>query len=260
MKRRDVVKGIGVLGAAALLSGGMPTNASAATDDIVENRLKLIDSMMDKQNKVADSADFYIYMHGKLPSLSDLKNSGLLNSVFASDFAADSSLNVGANTITIVTTRPKTKQYEVDYYKNRSGGMYAHRDASLNTSNGQGTFRAQYPLSAQAIKSKNYRDRGYIVSTVQPSASANNGKFWYDPLTGVVAVSNGSAWKNLSSVKTLYTLRSVAELPSTAVNGDVAIVIDLHKPASQQFQKYMFVEGAWKLVPQNIPFSYNGQW
>lgn len=257
MKRRDIVKGMGFAAVAAM---AIATNAVAATNDIVENRLKIIDALMDKQNKMAQYIDFYIYMYGRVPTLNNLKSSGILHTAFANDFASDSSFSANNQAVTIVTRKPKTKQYEIDYYNNRTGGVYAIRNASLDTSTGQGTFQAQYPLSAKAMRSKNYRDKGYLVSATPPNASANNGRFWFNPLTGVVSYSTGGIWQNLSAVKTLYTLRSTAELPSSAVNGDVAIVIDVTKPASQQFQKYMYVNGSWRLLPPILPFSYNGRW
>lgn len=220
------------------------TQAFAGT--VQENKINDIKALMQKQDILASAIDLYIALYGKAPlNINTLKTAHLLGNVF--NYSGTYSID-GVNKLIMLTdTVSSPETYQVDYYKNTTNmDKYSIHTVSGNS------FVAKYPFTSKSTYAYLLQSTSSaIVSPVPPSSPSAN-TIWLNSLTKQLYYYGGGLWRALNPKK-LWILRNTSELPTSATEGEGAIVLT---PTS--LKKYLFVNGSWGLVPQNIPFTYNG--
>ena len=224
-----------------LLLIGLTLNLLAGT--VQENKISDIDMLIQNQTILANSVEQYVKLYAKAPSsINDIKSKNLLTKSFVSN--ATYNVNLTSKSIKISTIIKNPEVFQKDYFlynKNK-------KRFSIQTVIGN-TFTSEYMFGFDTISSV-VAKTNFIVSPTEPPRTINT--FWYNSITRLQYFYDGISWKNLN-IKRIWFLRNLAELPTTSTLGESAIILT---PTS--LTKYLYTGTGWKLVPQNIPFSYNG--
>lgn len=213
--------------------------------DIVSDGIALVKKESYKQDSLADAIELYVETFGVNPtSLSQIQSAGLIDA----SFSFSGSFSIATTSFTITSNILNIQTYQSDYFLND----YA-RGRTVTPSVSGDNITTTFYLGRKAIYSKNMKASGVnFVQSTAPSGGAN--QTWWDTSKQQMYIYIGG-WKNLS-VKKLWILRNTTELSATALapnENDGAIIHD-----GANLSKYLFVSGAWRLIPQTIPFSYNG--
>ncbi len=211
--------------------------------DIVEDNINLIKNLSNKQDLVANTVELYIELYGTKPTdINDLKSANLLDS----SFNYNGSFSVGTNSITVTTSYSNAETYQEDFYSNNFA-----RGRVVEPSVSGSNFITKYYLTKEALNSIYYEATSNYVTPVEPS-SPSSGQLWYDTRRKTLFFYTSGAWRNLN-VKKLWIVKDTVELPTNATENDGAIVL-----TTTTLNKYLYVGSSWYLIPQNIPFNYNG--
>ena len=213
---------------------------------IQENKINDIKALSQKQDILASAIDLYLALYGQAPAgISTLKSSHLLGSAFT--YNGTYSID-GVNKLIILTdTISSPETYQIDYYKNTTD----MNKYSIHTVSGN-SFVAKYPFTSKATYSYLLKSTSSAVVSPVPPSSPSPNTVWLNSLTKQLYFYNGGMWETLNPKK-LWIVRNTSELPTSATSGEGAIVLT---PTS--LKKYLYVNGSWGLVPQTIPFTYNG--
>jgi len=213
--------------------------------DIVTNKLNQVKALIQKQDILAIAVDYNIVDTGTaVTDLSTLKSNGFLANFIS--HSGTIAVNTTNKEITITDTISGAQQYQKDYFTN-----YLGRDKFANPSISGDDFIATYSFSEDAIKSYNDTSNYTYVQSSTPSGA--DGETWLDTSSKIVYYNLSGTWTNLK-VNKLLIVRAVGELTAiTANENDGAIVL-----TSTTLDKYLYLNGNWELIPQTIPFSYNG--
>lgn len=213
--------------------------------DIVSDGIDLIKKESFSQDVLAGSIELYVETFGTTPTLAQLKSSGFLDA----SFPFSGSFSVGATSFTVTTTIIGAEQYQKDFFLND----YARGRVTTPSISGN-NFITTFYFGRKAIYSKNLKTSGItFVQNTPPTGSAN--QTWWDTSKQQMYIYIGG-WKSLNAKK-LWIFRNIAELNavSTINENDGAVIIDA---TGTSLVKYLYVSGAWRIIPQTIPFAYNG--
>lgn len=214
-----------------------------ADNDVQDNRLNAITTLIKKQDMIAASCDMYISLHGALPSsIVTLKNANLLPPDVI--YSGTITVNGASKAIMLSDTVSPNNTYQKDFYLNTTD----RSKESTHTVSGN-TFTASYPFTSKATFS--YTASSSITVSPTAPASPTNGMTWLNSLTNQIYYFNGG-WISVNPRK-LYIVRDIAELPTSAATNDGAIVL-----TTISLAKYLYSGTAWVAIPQTIPFTYNG--
>lgn len=221
-------------------------SSTALFGDIVQTKLDITKRTMNTQDTLANAINLYLETYGVAPAtLNDLATAGILPTTFPNNngFTIDTT----SVTMTLTNTLDMTwETYQADFYVNS-----VDRKADfLNGSVSGVTATSIYQISPSAIKSVNYANAGIVVSPTAP-ATVVDGDAWYDSMKKIVFIKKGASWLN-SNGTSLWIIRTVGELPSTALKGDIAIIID-----TTNIEKRIYSGSAWE-VTNSLAYSYNG--
>ena len=136
------------------------------------------------------------------------------------------------------------QDYQKDYYLNTTD----RSKESTHTISGS-TFTASYSFTSKAIFSY-LASSSMTVSPTAPSSPAT-GSLWLNSLTNQIYYYS-SGWLSVNPRK-LYIVRDASELPTAATVNDGAMVV-----TTSSLTKYLYNGTAWLVIPQSIPFTYNG--
>lgn len=228
-----------------LLSIFLTLTCNAET--VQESRLNAITALIQKQDLIAAAIDTYVSLYGTTPaSIATLKSATLLGT----NVTYTGTMNVSGTTKTIILsdTLSPVQEYQKDYYLNTTNKT----KESTHTLTGN-TFTATYSFSTKAIFSylSSVSSASMTVSPSAPSSPAS-GAVWLNSLTNQIYYYSVGGWISVNPRK-LWILRNVAELPTTATINDGAIIHD-----GTNLTKYLYTGTTWALIPQSIPFTYNG--
>lgn len=212
-------------------------------ETIVDNKINEITMLIKKQDHIAGAVDTYISMYGTIPAnVNALKTANLLGADVV--YTGTLSVNGVGKSIVLSDTVTAPETYQSDLYLNTNDRI----KYSTHTVSGT-NFSSSYPFTSKATFSY-LSSSTMIVSPTAPS-SPSNGTVWLHSLTKQIYYYSGG-WVSLNPRK-LWILRNTAELPTTATANDGAIIHD-----GTNLSKYLYSGTAWVLIPQSIPFTYNG--
>jgi hypothetical protein len=216
--------------------------------DIVQDGIDLVKKESLTQDSLAGAIELYVEVFGVNPtSLTQLKTAGYIDNAFS----FGGSFSVGATSFLITSTIVNPQQYQIDFFLNDY-----NRGRSITPTNSGTSFTTTFYFGRKAIYSKNLKTSGidYVQSSAPTSTTVNN--TWWDTSKQQMYIYIGG-WQSLNAKK-LWIFRNTTELNATAVTpneNDGAVVIDA---TGTSLVKYLYVGGAWRVIPQTIPFAYNG--
>jgi len=220
------------------------TLSSCYAETVQGSRLSAVEALILKQDMIAATADMYIALHGTIPtSITELKNAKILPSDVS--YTGTMTINSATKRIVLSDTVSPNEQYQKDFYLNTTNKS----KESTHTVSGD-TFSASYPFTSKAIFS-HLASSSMTVSPTPPS-SPSSGTTWLNSLTNQIYYFSGASWLSVNPRK-LYILRDASELPTSATVNDGAMVV-----TTSSLTKYLYSGTAWVVIPQSIPFTYNG--
>ncbi len=218
---------------------------------IVQDGIDLVKKESYKQDALASAIELYVETFGVNPNttlstaLTQLRTAGFLDT----GFTFSGSLSFTTTSFSITSTIANLQTYQRDYFLND----YA-RGRAINPTVSGNDITTTFYFGRKAIYSKNMKTSGVnFVQETTPTGSAN--QTWWDTSKQQMYIKIGTNWVNLA-VRKLWIVRNLTELSSYAVTpneNDGAMVHD-----GTTLSKYLYSGGAWRLIPQTIPFTYNG--
>ncbi|WP_442766049.1 hypothetical protein [Sulfurospirillum cavolei] len=212
-------------------------------ETVQESRLNAITALIQKQDMIAAACDTYISLYGTAPaSIATLKSATLLGA----NVTYTGTINVSGTNKTIVLSDTITpvQEYQKDYYLNTTNKT----KESTHSVTGN-AFVATYSFTSRAIFSY-LSSASMTVSPVAPTSPAS-GAMWLNSLTNQIYYYS-SGWISVNPRK-LWVVRNISELPTTASVNDGAIVL-----TTSSLTKYLYNGTAWLVIPQTVPYTYNG--
>lgn len=215
--------------------------------DIIKDGIDVVKKESLSQDILAGAIELYVEVFGVNPtSLAQIKSVDFIDNAY--NFNGSFSISTTSFTITSTISNPQV--YQIDYFLND----YNRGRAIVPTVSGT-NFTTTFYFGRKAIYSKTMKSSGVnYVQYATPSGSLN--QTWWDSSKQQMYIYI-SGWKNLA-VRKLWIFRNITELNSTAITpneNDGAIVIN---STGTSLVKYLYVDGSWRVIPQTIPFTYNG--
>lgn len=212
-------------------------------DTITDNKINEISMLIKKQDLIAGAVDTYIALYGTIPAnVNTLKTANLLGADVV--YTGTLSVNGASKLILLSDTITAPETYQSDFYLNTNDRSKYSTHTVVGTS-----FNASYPFTSKATFSY-LSSSSMVVSPTAPSSPVN-GTIWLNSLTKQIYY-YASGWLSVNPRK-LWIVRDIAELPTSASVNDGAIIHD-----GTNLSKYLHNGTTWILIPQAIPFTYNG--